>query len=192
MCRMLLAGMAAAVVLAWLPSLGRAQQPRVSSRVVPRTLRLELTLADDAKVRVGFPLPRFDTRGLPIKYRPEELKKYKGDDPAEMKLPGYKADFANLKKGDTVQVALSVLKPDRKDKEKFVWAPGETVSGTVVEAKQPKIVLDVAYAKVEVSIPGVAPGALDSGIKPGTKVPVDPAKARAAVILIVKEAEPAK
>src|SRR5437660_3867923 len=76
------------------------QQPRVNTRVVPRTLRLEVTLADDAKVRTSFPLPRFDTRGVPIKYRPEELKKFKGDAPAEQKLAGYKSDFANLKKGD--------------------------------------------------------------------------------------------
>ena len=192
--RILMGGLAAWALLAGLVSPSRGQQPRVNTRVVPRTLRLELTLADDAKVRTSFPLPRFDTRGLPIKYRPEELKKFKGDDPTEQKLAGYKSDFANLKKADTVQVALSVLKPDRKDKDKLVWSAGQTLTGTLFEVRKPNVVvLEVTYAQVQVNDPIFAGGFQDvNGIKSGTKVPVDPAKARAGVILIVKEAEPGK
>jgi hypothetical protein len=65
------------------------------------------------KVRTYDLPPNYDEKGNPKKYTKEELQKLKGDDPAEKKLPGYKADFPDLKVGDYVEVSVSVFKPTK-------------------------------------------------------------------------------
>jgi len=78
-----------------------------------KSLHLELTVGkksewadwvstDDVKVRILKPPPAFDDKGNPKKYTRKELRELKGDS----KLPGYPAEFSDLKPGQYVQVTL--------------------------------------------------------------------------------------
>ena len=62
------------------------------------------------KVRSFDPPENFDEKGNVKKYKKAELLKLKGDDPAEKKMVGYKAEFSEIKVGDYVQVTISVNK----------------------------------------------------------------------------------
>jgi hypothetical protein len=68
----------------------------------------------DAKVRLQDPPPQFDDKGNPKKYTPQELKDLKGDS----KLPGYQADWTDLKVGQTVKVTLTRALDRKDDKNK--------------------------------------------------------------------------
>ncbi|MGH7170150.1 MAG: hypothetical protein ACRELF_01360 [Gemmataceae bacterium] len=57
---------------------------------------------DDVKVRMVQPPPAFDDKGNPKRYTRKELRELKGDP----KLPGYPAEFSDLKPGQYVQVTL--------------------------------------------------------------------------------------
>jgi len=80
-------------------------------RVVPFTKDVELRPSDDMKVRMIQPPADFNEKGRPRKYTEKELKELKGSDP---KLPGYSADFDNLKADQVVKVYLSARKDARK------------------------------------------------------------------------------
>ena len=65
-----------------------------------------LDIAGDAKVRtLKLPLA-FDDKGNPRKYTAQELKDLKGPD----NLPGYTADFTDLKVGEIVRVSVAKRK----------------------------------------------------------------------------------
>jgi len=67
---------------------------------------LVLDIGADAKVRqLKLPLA-FDDKGNPRKYTPEELRDLKGTEG----LPGYTADFTDLKPGQIVRVSKSKRK----------------------------------------------------------------------------------
>jgi hypothetical protein len=73
------------------------------------------------KVRMLTPPDNFDEKGNVKKYTKAELRKLKGDTPAEKKLAGYKAEFSDVKVDDVVEVSISLLKggttkPTKKDK----------------------------------------------------------------------------
>jgi hypothetical protein len=57
---------------------------------------------DDAKVRRVNPPPQFDDKGRIKPYTRKELKELKGDD----KLPGYPAEFSDIKQDQIVDVTL--------------------------------------------------------------------------------------
>jgi hypothetical protein len=80
---------------------------RVVSGRHTKTEKIELTLAEDVKVRTQNQPEQLDENGKPKKLSPDELRKLKGTDP---KLPGYAAEPTALQKGQTVQVTLSRLK----------------------------------------------------------------------------------
>lgn len=63
---------------------------------------VEWTAADDLKVRMYNPPPQFDDKGRVKRYTPKELRELKGND----KLPGYPAEFSDIKSGQIVQVTL--------------------------------------------------------------------------------------
>jgi len=74
----------------------------------------DIVLTDDGKVRVTDPPPTFDDKGNPKKYTREELKQLKGDP----KLPGYAAEFDDLRQEQVVTVSLArkkETKPKGKD-----------------------------------------------------------------------------
>jgi hypothetical protein len=62
----------------------------------------ELQAADDIKVRAANPPAQFDDKGRIKRYTQKELKELKGND----KLPGYPAEFSDLRQEQIVQVTL--------------------------------------------------------------------------------------
>jgi hypothetical protein len=62
----------------------------------------ELQAVDDIKVRAANPPAQFDDKGRIKRYTAKELKELKGND----KLPGYPAEFSDLKQDQIVQVTL--------------------------------------------------------------------------------------
>jgi hypothetical protein len=68
---------------------------------------VELHAADDMKVRTSFPPLDYDEKGNPKKYTLRELKALKGPG----KLPGYPAEFDNLRANQVVRVYLPKALP---------------------------------------------------------------------------------
>jgi hypothetical protein len=79
-----------------------------------KTLRVQLQVAknknedvewqatDDVNVRMPNPPAQFDDKGRVKMYTAKELRELKGND----RLPGYPAEFSDLKSGQSVQVTL--------------------------------------------------------------------------------------
>ena len=67
------------------------------------TKDVELQTTEDVKVRLAHPPEAFDDKGKVKKYTAKELKELKGPDP---KLPGYTAEFSDLREGQIVTVHL--------------------------------------------------------------------------------------
>jgi hypothetical protein len=66
--------------------------------------RFILLVADNAAVRQMELPPTFDDKGFPIKRTAKEKQELRGKDP---RLPGYKAEFDDIKVDETVKVVLS-------------------------------------------------------------------------------------
>lgn len=63
---------------------------------------VEWSAADEFKVRMSYPPPQFDAKGKPKRYTKKELQELKGND----RLPGYPAEFSDIKAGQIVEVTL--------------------------------------------------------------------------------------
>lgn len=63
---------------------------------------VEWLAIDDVKVRMQNPPPQFDDKGRVKRPTAKELRELKGND----RLPGYPAEFSNIKTGQLVQVTL--------------------------------------------------------------------------------------
>ncbi len=79
----------------------RAQATLYSVQTMTKDVELQTT--DEVKVRQAHPPEAFDDKGKPKKYTPKELKELRGPDP---KLPGYNAEFSDLREGQYVTVTL--------------------------------------------------------------------------------------
>ncbi len=90
------------------------------------TQDVDLTAADDIKVRIPRPPAAFDDKGNPKKYSAKELRELKGPG----NLPGYTGDFDNVRTGQVVQVYLAkkkeALKPPPKKKKGEEQDPTDT------------------------------------------------------------------
>ena len=89
-----------------------------ASRQTPTTTvhkDFDLESTTDAKVRRQNPPVQYDEKGNVKKYTAEELKELKGPD---TKLPGYTADWTDLKDGQIVKITLSLPKKDKDNKDK--------------------------------------------------------------------------
>ena len=75
-------------------------------------VNFELETDGDTIIRTEIQPEQFDEKGKPKKFTKEELKELKGDP----KLPGYKAEFGDLKPGEVVKVVFA--KPKEADKKK--------------------------------------------------------------------------
>lgn len=164
-----------------------------------RVVDYVLPINEGVKVRIKDLGVEFDDKGRPMKYTPEDLKKRKGDDAVEQKLPGYKSTFAILKPGDVVQVYMS--KP--KDKEKTAWvSANQNYLGIILDVDEVKMVLrvDPSGPPAAGSIPMMRPGGGDKK-KPGAapppaakenngppRVALDDEQRQATTILIVERA----
>lgn len=74
-----------------------------STRLTPQWQDFEFEVDDDVAIRRQQPLPAYDDKGQPRKLTPAELKELKGPDAS---VPGYPADFNDLKPGRTVMLYL--------------------------------------------------------------------------------------
>jgi hypothetical protein len=95
--------------------LARARNPQdafnIQKRIVDIQRRLykevkqdvSLSTTDDVKIRVSKPPATFDEKGNLVPPSKEVLKELKGDDP---RVPGYKAEFSDLRAEQIVQVSL--------------------------------------------------------------------------------------
>jgi hypothetical protein len=109
----------------------KAQELTIEVRGYRRTDKVDLTLAEDVKVRTKNPPEHLDENGKPKKLSPEELRKLKGNDP---KVPGYAAEPGALQKGQTVQVTLSRLRDaPKKSSQAKDKAEKEQLYVTMVE-----------------------------------------------------------
>jgi hypothetical protein len=75
---------------------------------------VKVMTTDDVKVRTKNPPVAYDDKGNKKKYTAKELKELKGNDP---KLPGYTAEFNDLKQNQVVEVSLVRKKSDRDAKQ---------------------------------------------------------------------------
>jgi hypothetical protein len=133
--------------------LPRNYLPRKGMRITTAHHHYTLTFNTDiGKVRTMNPPEAFDEKGNIRKHTKEELRALKGDDPAEKKMVGYKADFADLQVGDVVQLTISankdnLQKGNKKDKAdadleknaqkgKSKWQAVTEALGTVTKVQQ--------------------------------------------------------
>lgn len=75
---------------------------------------VKVMTTDDVKVRTKSPPVAYDDKGNKKKYTAKDLKELKGNDP---KLPGYSAEFNDLKQNQVVEVSLVRKKSDRNAKQ---------------------------------------------------------------------------
>jgi hypothetical protein len=80
---------------------------------------IDVRAADNCKVRIMYPPVQYDDEGKLKKYTKKDLAKLKGTS----KLPGYDADFDNLKVGQFVEVYLAKQHGSPKDKWSGSKAP---------------------------------------------------------------------
>jgi hypothetical protein len=78
-----------------------------TSQVERKTQQVDVASTDDVKVRQAEPPPTYDDKGNIKKRTEKELKELKGDpkDP-DSKLPGYPAQWSDVKQGAYVKVTL--------------------------------------------------------------------------------------
>jgi len=103
-----------------------------------QTKNLELAAGDDMKVRTMLPPVEYDDKGKVKKLTPKELKALKGPD---QNVPGFPADFDNLKPGQTVRVYVTKPKKDLargKPKDKDLLADSK---------EKPKVMMIVILAE---------------------------------------------
>ena len=91
-----------------------AQHSAHLQTVEHKTTKMEFAGTDDVQVRRESPPPLYDDKGNLRKPTDKELKDLKGDP----KLPGYQAEFTDLKQGDYVKVTLVKKKPTAEEKPK--------------------------------------------------------------------------
>jgi hypothetical protein len=101
---------------------------------------VEWTAADEVKVRMKYPPPKFDDKGRPKRYTTKELQELRGND----RLPGFPAEFSDIKAGQIVEVTLLQSKngprPIRrgKDAEGEVSADNLPKMSMIIIVAEPK------------------------------------------------------
>lgn len=98
---------------------------------------VEWRAADEFKVRLANPPPQFDDKGRPKRYTKKELQELRGND----RLPGFPAEFSDIKAGQLVQVTLLQNKTGRGPVRR-----GKDVEGDASADNLPKMSLIVILA----------------------------------------------
>ena len=86
---------------------GQAVQSQTGAKRAPPQKQVKLSVVDGVKVRTRLLPMAFDEKGAPRKLTTEEVKELRGNDP---KLPGYAADYSDLKGGQAVLIYLGRIK----------------------------------------------------------------------------------
>jgi hypothetical protein len=113
--------------------------PRIS--IVGVHTHFHLQAGDEVLVRTAEAPPKFDDKGNLQQYTPEELKQLRGDRP---ELPGFPADWDNVKQGQVVLVYMTRRppapqegeKPDAKEKESGPFPGGTDRDAGKAEGKE--------------------------------------------------------
>jgi hypothetical protein len=111
-----------------------AQQQMINAEaqiyeVATTTKEVEWSAADDVKVRNSNPPARFDEKGRVKRYTAKELKELRGND----KLPGFPAEFSDVKTGQIVQITLLQKKITTRPKR------GKDGEGDLTDDNLPKM-----------------------------------------------------
>jgi hypothetical protein len=114
--------------------------------LTPQWQDFEFDVDDDVAIRRQQPLPAYDDKGQPRKYTTAELKELKGPDAS---VPGYPADFTDLKPGRTVTLYLVPSGGDSKSAKK-----SGPLTATVVHVDEKKKKLKIHVESVAIGQSG--------------------------------------
>ncbi len=125
-----------------------AQHSLHTSSVERKTHQVDVAGTDDVKVRVAEPPPAYDDKGNIKKRTEKELKELKGDpkDP-DYKLPGYPAQFSDIKQGSYVKVSLVKKKETHPSGPKPKDADPDPLGDNMPQASLIEILADPTPAK---------------------------------------------
>ena len=129
------------------------------SKRAPAPKQFKLDVADVVQVRTRLLPLAFDDKGVSRKLTKEEVKELRGTD---KKVPGYAADYSDLKAGQAVIIYLGRMKPlkpkdDSKADEQTAknnpqtWEPAGQIAAQLVKVEGPE------FAKVKTTPKGKAP-----------------------------------
>jgi hypothetical protein len=106
--------------------------------------QVKLPVFDDVQVRTRLLPQSFDEKGNPRKLTKEEVKELRGND---SKLPGYAADYSDLKAGQAVLIYLGRVKTttpkerskgDEPAKSTQSWEPAGQLAARLVKIEGPE------------------------------------------------------
>ena len=109
--------------------------------IASTTKDVEWQATDDVKVRAANPPAQFDDKGRVKRYTAKELKELKGND----KLPGYPAEFSDLRQDQIVQVTLV----KKKDAPRTPIKKGKDVDPELLADSLPHMSMIVIVAEAK-------------------------------------------
>ena len=119
-----------------------------TSSIERKTQQVDITSTDDVKVRLTDPPPLYDDKGNLKKRTEKELKELKGDpkDP-DYKLPGYPAQWSDVRQGSYVKVTLVKKKETHPSGPKPKDADPDPLGDNLPQASLIEILADPMPAK---------------------------------------------
>jgi hypothetical protein len=132
---------------------------QTGSKRAPAPKQVKLCVVDGVQVRARLLPMAFDDKGAPRKLATEEIKELRGTDP---KVPGYAADYSDLKAGQAVIIYLGRMKTAKpKDGSQAdeqlaennpqSWEPAGQISARLAKIEGPE------FAKAKTTPKGKAP-----------------------------------
>jgi hypothetical protein len=131
---------------------------QTASKRAPAPKQVKLSVIDGVQVRARLLPIAFDEKGAPRKLTQDEVKELRGNDP---KVPGYAADYFDLKAGQAVIIYLGRLnttntkdsqstdKSARSDQQS--WDPAGQITARLAKVEGPE------FAKSKTAPKGKAP-----------------------------------
>jgi hypothetical protein len=131
---------------------------QTGSKRVPAPKQVKLSVIDGAQVRARLLPMAFDDKGAPRKLTQEEVNELRSTDP---KVPGYAADYFDLKAGQAVIIYLGRMKStnamDSQSTDKAaksdqqLWDPAGQITARLAKVEGPE------FAKSQTAPKGKAP-----------------------------------
>ena len=119
-----------------------------TTSIEKKTQQVDVSSTDDVKVRLAEPPPAYDDKGNIKKRTDKELKELKGDpkDP-DYKLPGYPAQWSDVRQGSYVKVTLVKKKETHPAGPKPKDADPDPLGDNLPQASLIEILADPMPAK---------------------------------------------
>jgi hypothetical protein len=135
------------LVLGLIALLNGEVHSQTRSKRAPAQKQVKLAVADAVQVRARLLPMAFDDKGSPRKLTKEEVKELRGTDP---KVPGYAADYSDLKTGQAVIIYLGRMKTTKpKDggqadeqsakNNPQSWEPAGQIAAQLVKVEGPEL-----------------------------------------------------